>query len=132
MKPLHGLLALLTLLLPAQGRAELPSLDSFAVQLERPLFAPDRHGVPEAGSATAGQAAASGALRLIGIALDAGGRQVALLGRDGGTPPIRALVGDQVDGWRIERVSPDGIEAVAGPLRRRVALGARLPAANGR
>lgn len=125
---LHAL-ALLPVLLPGQAGAELPPLDSFSALLERPLFAPDRRGVPEAGRGAAGQAVAGGALRLLGIAIDPRGHQVALLGRDGNAPPIRALVGDQIDGWRIESVLADGIVAAAGAQRHRVALGERLPAA---
>jgi hypothetical protein len=99
--------------------AGLPPLDSFSAMVERPLFAPDRRAAADP------RAAAAGVPRLLGIARDARGRAVALIGTDGRT--LRALPDERIGGWRLVAVRRGGIDLAAGERRRSVAVGEALP-----
>jgi hypothetical protein len=78
--------------------------------LARPLFALDRR--PKAGPAAVGTAG-DHMPRLAGILIDPPQRH-AIFQPSGDGKPLSLIEGDQVAGWQIERIAPDGV-TLTGP-----------------
>lgn len=91
-----------------------PPLEEFSEITARPLFSPFRRPPSEAESAeTATEDAPPPTLSdfnltLTGVVISAEGR-MALLQRPASTDLIRALLGQEIDGWRIELIEADRV-----------------------
>jgi hypothetical protein len=94
--------------------ARLPPIDSFTAIVERPLFSPSRRPplpiaapVEEAEPAEPEplpEATSAPAMRFVGT-IGQGGAMTALIVREGHDVVDKLRVGDEVDGWRVSRVT---------------------------
>lgn len=84
--------------------------DFVPIILARPLFALDRR--PKAGPAAVG-AVGDDMARLAGILIDPPQRH-AIFQPSGDGKPLSLVEGDQIAGWQIQRIAPDGV-TLTGP-----------------
>jgi len=108
-------------------RPVMPPEEVFTDLVERPLFNPDRRGRPEAPPEPAGTVA-TGSFVIVGLAGTGQGRAVAVLRQEETGQQLRVLTGDQVNGWRVERIARGRLEISAGGETRSLAVAERLPA----
>jgi hypothetical protein len=115
MTRLFACLTLFLVALTAESPArafELPPRESFDATVQRPLFFPSRRAGPPPEAAPTEMAPPApdpaGGVRLIGVATDRQGRAVAVLRAGAGTER-RVVVGDAIQGWRIESIDRNGL-----------------------
>jgi hypothetical protein len=101
--------------LPALKMREMPSLDTFADVVARPIFNagrkpdPAARVAPSAPAATGGDQGELSAFRVVGIVADST-TQRAIVERTG-APSMKVAPGDRLAGWRIDRIDAAGIVA---------------------
>ena len=100
--------------LPRLALREMPAASAYAEIVERPLFNTDRTPDPATSVAVSGTADAErpGELseyRLVGI-ITGGGAQLAIMERTG-APSLKVSPGDQLAGWRVDRIDSSGLIA---------------------
>ncbi len=127
-----GLLASL-LIADAAWAFELPPRDRFDATVERPLFFPGRRAGPPPDTAPLIENAAppvsapAARPRLIGVAVDATGRSVAVWRSETAGSERRVIVGDSLDGWRVEGIGRAGVDLSRAGARVSVPVASALP-----
>jgi len=103
----------------------LPSLQSLPETTARPLFNKTRRPVPSAAtpapSAVEPAAAMLGRYRLSGVVIDGKTRKVLVAPAAGGKM-VSVSEGDMLDGWKVERISPESLVLRAGDRTETVEL----------
>jgi general secretion pathway protein N len=100
-----------------------PARGPWTAQVERPLFAQSRRPPPPPEAPVAAVAPAPEPPppeAATGLVMGGDGRGIALLRLAGGEH-VRAEEGDELAGWRVSRISPEGVELARGGQRRLLA-----------
>lgn len=105
---------------PQRALPGLPPLDEFAEVAERTLFNPTRRPIepPEVDKA---QIVKPSLFTLIGI-LISDGERMALIRRGRAADYLQVREGEEIDGWRVERIAPDRIVIRKGDTQEDVVL----------
>ena len=114
---------------PRSFEPYLDELSADAPALSRPLFAVDRRpdrrrpvietSPVQPAPVAAPEPAAPPDVRVLGIAVDAAGGGSALIAVRGAAAQ-RVYAGEDIDGWRIDAVTPEGVVLVRGQSRWRI------------
>jgi len=105
---------------------DVPALEAYADIMARPLFNPERKPyVDAADNAGAGQAGVSALgdlslYRLVGL-VKAGDVQLALIRKTGGSQST-VKPGDNLDGWSVVRLGPEGVTLSGGGREQLLAI----------
>ncbi len=93
-----------------QAEFTFPPLAAFSEIVARPLFSPSRRPPTETEDSATDDAAPPKQSHFIlaGVIISAEGRMV-LLRRMNSTDVVRALLGQEIDGWQIELIEPDSV-----------------------
>lgn len=113
---------------PSFSLPPLPALESLPETTARPLFNTTRRAPPAAGrpapAAPEPAAAMMGRYRLSGVVIDGRTRKVLVAPAAGGKI-VSVAEGDMLDGWKVERISPESLVLRSGDRTETVELRAQ-------
>ncbi len=93
---------------PSRAAASLPPLENFSEIVDRPLFIPSRRPIQADDGAVAGSGVTRNQFILVGVVIAAEER-MAVMQRRAARDILRVVEGQQIDGWTVESITPEGV-----------------------
>jgi hypothetical protein len=93
---------------PSLAAVSLPPLEDFSEIVDRPIFIPSRQPILAEDGTAAGSGATRNQFVLVGVVIAAEER-MAVMQRRSAREVLRVVEGQQVDGWTVESITPEGV-----------------------
>ena len=93
---------------PSRAAASLPPLENFSEIVDRPLFIPSRRPIQADDGAVSGSGVTRNQFILVGVVIAAEER-MAVMQRRAARDILRVVEGQQIDGWTVESITPEGV-----------------------
>ena len=106
---------------PSLAAASLPPLENFSEIVDRPLFIPSRQPILADDGTVAGSGVTRNQFVLVGVVIAAEER-MAVMRRRAAREVLRVVEGQQLDGWTVESITPEGVRLRHGDLIEEITL----------